>query len=141
MISPQGSTMAPIDLCDQVIAGPSHEDRLAVMERFKASRAHLSRQWPTMPSFDWGPRKTLTDLRPRHLHMVEEYGFRRDYDRDALGDYFLANWCRLFGALRKSKALEVPSDQIRKRLMVSRLLDLIEMRRAEYAEERIARSF
>ena len=34
-----------------------------------------------------------------------------------------------------------PSDQFRKELMVSRLLDLIEMRRAEYAEERPARSF
>jgi hypothetical protein len=72
---------------------------------------------------------------PRHLHMVEEYGFRSDYDRDALGEYFLANWYRLFGPLRESKALEVPSDQIRKELMVSRLLDLIEMR-AEYATER-----
>jgi hypothetical protein len=61
---------------------------------------------------------------------------RRDYDRNALGEYFLANWYRLFGPLRKSKALEVPSDQFRKELMVSRLLDLIEGRRAEYAEER-----
>jgi hypothetical protein len=68
----------------------------------------------------------LTELRPRHLHMVEEYGFRREYDRDALGEYFLVNWYRLFGALRRSKALEVPSDQFRKELMVSRLLDLIE---------------
>jgi len=131
MISPH-----PIDLCDQLIAAPSHEDRLAVMERFKASRAHLPRQRPTMPTFDWGPRKTLTELRPRHLHMVEEYGFRRDYDRDALREYFLANWYRLFGALRKSKKLEVPSDSLRKEIMVSRLLDLIEMRRAEYAAER-----
>jgi hypothetical protein len=136
MISPQGSTMTPIDLCGQVIAAPSHEDHLAVMERFKASRAHLPRQWPTMPAFDWGPRRALTELRPRHLHMVEEYGFRRDYDRNALGDYFLANWSRLFGPLRRSKAREVPSDSLRKAIMVSRLLDLIEMRRGEYAEER-----
>jgi hypothetical protein len=82
--------MTPIDLCDQVIAAPSHEDRLAVMERFKATRAHLPREWPTMPTFDWGPRKALTELRPRHLHMVEGCGFRREYDRDALGKYFLA---------------------------------------------------
>jgi hypothetical protein len=58
-ISPKGSTTTPID-------------------------AHLPRQRPTMPAFDWGPRKALTELRPRHLHMVEEHGFRRDYDRDAL---------------------------------------------------------
>lgn len=141
MISPQGSTMASIDLCDQVIVATSHEDRISVMEHFKASRAHLPRQRPQMPTFDWGPRKALTELRPRHLHMVEEYGLRRDYDRDALSEYFLANWNRLFGTLRKSKAREVPSDQFRKGLMVSRLLDLIEMRRAEYADERAARSF
>jgi hypothetical protein len=66
--------MTPIDLCDQLIAAPSREDRLAIMERFTASRAHLPRQRPTMSSFDWGPRKTLTELRLRHLHMVEEYG-------------------------------------------------------------------
>jgi hypothetical protein len=68
--------------------------------------------------------------------MVEQYGFRREYDRNALGEYFLANWYALFGALRKSKAREVPSDQFRKGLMVSRLLDLIEGRRDEYADER-----
>jgi hypothetical protein len=141
MITPQGSAMTSINRCDLLIATPLHEDRMAVMERFKATRAHLPRHRPTMPSFDWGPRTALTELRPRHLHMVEEYGFRRDYDRNALGDYFTVNWHRLFGAVRKSKALEVPSDQFRKELMVSRLLDLIEMRRAEYADERAARSF
>jgi hypothetical protein len=34
--------------------------------------------------------------------------------------------------------MEVPSDQLRKELMISRLLDLIEMRRSEYADERSA---
>jgi hypothetical protein len=63
---------------------------------------------------------------------------RREYDRDSLREYFLANWHRLFGALRKSKALEVPSDQLRKELMVSRLLDLIE---GEYAQERAVHHF
>lgn len=94
-----------------------------------------------MLPFDWRPRKSLTELRPRHLHMVEEHGIEETYDRDALGEYFLANWFRLFGPLRRSKAHEVPSDQLRKRLMISRLLDLIEMRRAEYAAEKAARSF
>jgi hypothetical protein len=41
--------------------------------------------------------------------------------------------------LRRSKALEVPSDRLRKILMVDRLLDLIEGRRAEYAAEAAAR--
>jgi hypothetical protein len=56
-MTPLGSTMTPIDLCDQLIAAPSPEDRLAVLERFKTSRAHLPRQRPTMPTFDWRPRK------------------------------------------------------------------------------------
>ena len=94
-----------------------------------------------MPAFDWRPRKSLNELRPRHLHMVEEYGIAETYDRDALADHFMANWYRLFGPLRRSKAREVPSDQIRKGLMISRLLDLVEMRRSEYAAERAARSF
>jgi hypothetical protein len=116
MISLLGSTMPPID-------------------------AHLPRHRPTMPAFDWGPRKALTELRPRHLHMVEEHGFEEHgYDRDALGQYFLANWYRLFGSLRKSKALEVPSDGLRKEIIVVRLLDLIEMRRAEYADDRSGKS-
>jgi hypothetical protein len=119
MISPQGSTMTRIDLCDQLFAARSHEDR------------------PAMPSFNFGPRTELTELRPRHLLMVEEYGFDvHGFDRNALGDYFLANWYRMFGPLRRSNALEVPSDSQRKEIMVSRLPDLIEMRRAEYAAER-----
>jgi hypothetical protein len=80
------------------------------------------------------------ELRPRHLLMVEEYGVAETYNRDELGQYFLTNWNRLFGTLRRSKALEVPSDQLRKEIMISRLLDLIEMRGAEYADERSARS-
>jgi hypothetical protein len=91
---------------------------------------------PKMPPFNFGQRTSLTELRPRHLLMVEEYGHQLEYDRNALREYFTVNWYRLFGPLRKSKAREVPSDQLRKELMVSRLLDLIEMRRDEYAAER-----
>jgi hypothetical protein len=42
----------------------------------------------------------------RHLHMVEEHGDKHGYDRKALGDYFLKNYNRLFGSIRKSKALD-----------------------------------
>jgi hypothetical protein len=88
-----------------------------------------------METIGW-PREHFTQFRDRHLLMVEEYGFRPDYNRDELQKYFLTSWNRLFGTLRKSKALEVPSDQFRKEIMVERLLRLIEMRRAEYADER-----
>jgi hypothetical protein len=38
-----------------------------------------------------GARKALTKLRPRHLHTVEEHGIAETYDRDASGEFFLAN--------------------------------------------------
>jgi hypothetical protein len=92
-----------------------------------------------MPAFNFGKRTELRELRPRHLLMVEEYGIAPTYDRAELGEHFLTHWNRLFGTLRRSKALEVPSDRLRKILMVDRLLDLIEGRRAEYAAEAAAR--
>jgi hypothetical protein len=111
------------------------ESAAIVLGRFLRSRSHLPRPRPAMPTFNFGPRKELTELRPRHLHMVEEYGIAETYDRVELGQYFLTNWNRLFGTLRRSKALEVPSDLGRKERMISRLLDLIEMRRDEYHNE------
>src|SRR5437879_5214125 len=92
-----------------------------------------------MPTFNFGKRTELRELRPRHLHMVEKHGVAPTYNRAALGEYFLLNWNRLFGTLRKSRAMEVPSDALRRELMICRLLDLIEGRRAEYAAERTAR--
>jgi hypothetical protein len=105
------------------------------LRRFVRARANRPKQRPKMKTFNM-PREHFMQLRDRHLHMVEEYGFQREYDRDELRKYFLANYQRLFGMLRKSKALEVPSDQLRKELMIEQLLELIEMRRAEYADER-----
>ena len=106
------------------------------LRRFTRARSKTVKPRPKMQTFNFGGRKHLMELRPRHLLMVEEYGFGPDYDRAELRTYFLTNWNRLFGTIRKSKALEVPSDQLRKELMVEQVLELIEMRRAEYAEER-----
>jgi hypothetical protein len=97
----------------------------------------MTKPRPEMPPFNFGLRESLMELRPRHLLMVEEYGHTEvGYNRDALHDYFLLHWNRLFGTLRRSKAVEVPSDQLRKEVMIARLLDLIEGRQAEYREER-----
>jgi hypothetical protein len=111
------------------------EAGLMALRRFVRARSKQVKPRPEMETFNC-PREHFMQLRDRHLHMVEEYGFGPTYNRRELGEFFLANWNRLFGTLRKSKALEVSSDQIRKRLMIARLLDLIEMRRAEYADER-----
>jgi hypothetical protein len=125
--------MSLIEYVDALIAAPSSESRLEIMARRKAE----PRQYETMPTFERGPRKSIMDLRPAHLHMVEEHGFEKHgYDRNALGDYFMANYDKLFGSIRKSKAREVPNDRFRKERIVHRLLDLIEGRRQEYKNER-----
>jgi hypothetical protein len=122
-----------IEYIDALIAAPSSESRLEIMARRKAG----PRQWEDMPSMERGRRKSIMDLTIKHLLQVEENGFQKDgYDRNALGEYFLANYTRLFGPIRKSKAREVPSDQFRKERIVHRLLDLIEGRRQEYSNER-----
>jgi hypothetical protein len=123
-------------LDDAIIRGDDDAGLMA-LRRFVRARSKQVKPRPKMHTFNM-PRKHFMQLRDRHLHMVEEYGFQREYNRDELRKYFLANYQRLFGMLRKSKALEVPSDQLRKELMVEQLLELIEMRRAEYAEERAA---
>jgi hypothetical protein len=138
MAQPQPGSTNPhyLDLLDRLIAAPDSAARMEILARNKAERAHLPKHWPTMPTINFGPRETFDELRPRHLSFVEEFGFPREYDRDAVREYFLTNWYRLFGALRRSKALEVPSDQLRKEVMIARLLSLIELRRQEYKNER-----
>jgi hypothetical protein len=121
-------------LDDAISRGDDEAGRMA-LRRFARARSKQVKPRPKMHTFNM-PRESLMTLRDRHLHMVEEYGFGPDYNRDELRTYFLANWNRLFGTLRKSKALEVESDRLRKDLMIEQLLELIEMRRAEYADER-----
>jgi hypothetical protein len=116
-----------------LIAAPTDADRSAIMDQ----RAHLPKERSEMPPFNNGPRTSLMEVRPRMLLMVEEHGHTEvGYDRTALGDHFMTHWHRLFGSLRKNKASEVESDKLRKEVMISRLLNLIETRQAEYAEER-----
>jgi hypothetical protein len=116
------------------IGGDDVAAHMALRRFARARSKQVKPRLVVMETFN-RPRKHFTQLRDRHLRMVEEHGFGPDYNRDDLHDYFLANWNRLFGTLRRSKALEVNSDRLRKGLMISRLLDLIEMRRAEYADE------
>lgn len=88
---------------------------------------------PTMPTRNFGPRQSLTELRPRHLEWVEEIGIRPDYDRSEMYDYMMFHYDRMFGPLRRPRSKAVPSDTWRKGMMVSRLLSLIELRREEVA--------
>jgi hypothetical protein len=129
--------MIPSDLIAEINAAPTDEARSKIFQRLRAEREKLPpRPLPTMPLFNNGKRKEFTELRPKHLHMVEEYGFEEHgYDRSATREYFVENYDKLFGRLRR-KGQEVPSDDFRKYLMVFELMLLIDGRRAEYAMER-----
>jgi hypothetical protein len=123
-------------------------DLVEKLEAFLASPAEYLRNMPRvqrpppeMPSFR-RKREHFTQLRDRHLVWVEELGFSKEpFDRSYWHDYFMSNWNRLFPLLRRRKVDEVPSDQFRKSWMISELLDLVEMRRNEYAQERAAFKF
>jgi hypothetical protein len=74
-------------------------------------------------------------LRPRHLDKIEILAKRRHYHRADQHDFMLQNYDRLFGPLRVPKIKEVPSDELRKSLMLSALLDRVEARREEMLED------
>jgi hypothetical protein len=116
--------------------GDDEAARMA-LRRFARARSKQVKPRPVMETSNM-PRKHFMQLRDRHLHMVEEHGFGPTYNRRELGEFLPYELESAVGTLRKRKALEVESDRLRKSLMVGRLLDLIEMRRAEYADERAA---
>jgi hypothetical protein len=82
------------------------------------------------PRTTYPKRESLMELRPHHLTIVELLARRRHYVRFDQHRFMLENWNRIFGALRP-KAKSPPSDGLRKSLMISRLLDLVDARRAE----------
>jgi hypothetical protein len=92
---------------------------------------------PQMPPFD-RKRRSLMDLVPRHLDWIEKLADRPidgspgrpSYNRSDMLEFFVLNYDRYFGCLRGSKIKAVPSDELRKFLMVSTLLDLVDDRRA-----------
>jgi hypothetical protein len=75
-------------------------------------------------------RESVMELRPRHLDMVERLARRRHYERDSDYDFILDRWNSIFGPLRNGKP-DVPSDKLRKSIMLTRLLDTVDERRAE----------
>jgi hypothetical protein len=65
-------TMGFIAYLDALLAAPTDEARSEIFAQRKAERGPPER--PVMPTFNFGPRKSLPELRPRHLLLVEEYG-------------------------------------------------------------------
>jgi hypothetical protein len=105
---------------------------LIALRRFAKARSKQVKPRPKMPAFH-SPRTHLMQLNNRHLDVIRDYGCEETYDRRKVEAYFMANYNKLFGSIRRSKGKEVPSDELRKSLLISQLLDLIELRREENA--------
>jgi hypothetical protein len=104
----------------------------------KAIVADIKRRTPSvplkMPTID-RKRRDFNQLMPAHLAWVEEIGLMIAYDRSELHDFFMDNYDRLFPPLRRRKAdRDVPADELRRHFMISRLLDLCELRRSEISD-------
>jgi hypothetical protein len=55
---------------------------------------------------------------------------------DELREMFTSNYHKVFGRFRRRGDPEVPSDSLKKNILVERLVGLIDQRRREYAVER-----
>jgi hypothetical protein len=67
------------------------------------------------------------------LSVVSSEEPRASRNRRVVEAHFMANYRKLFGSIPRSKAKEVPSDELRKSLLITQLLNLIELRREENA--------
>ena len=80
-------------------------------------------------------RASLMALRHSHLEKVDHIARRANFDRAIMHEFLLENYDRLFGPLRWPKAKQVPSDELRKSLMILNLLDLVQARRDEIEDD------
>ena len=113
------------------LARQTGDDTDLIFRRYIRAKAFEPKKRPKMPAFHT-PRTHLMQLNNRHLDVIRDYGCEDIYDRREVETYFMANYNKLFGSIR-SKAKEVPSDEIRRSLLVTQLLNLIELRREENA--------
>jgi hypothetical protein len=70
-------------------------------------------------------------LRPHHLATVEHIAKRKHYHRSSQHAFMMENWNTIFGGDLRIKSKRVPSDELRKSLMLCSLLDLVDKRREE----------
>jgi hypothetical protein len=80
-------------------------------------------------------RTSLMQLRPRHLATVEHIAKRKHYNSIDQHDFMLENYNRIFGAPLRPASKAVPSDELRKSLMIFRLLSMVQERRDEIEED------
>ena len=118
---------------DQIdMARKTGDDTELIFRRYIRAKSKEPKKRPKMPPFN-SPRTHLMQLNNKHLDMIRDYGAADTFDRGEVGAYFISNYRKLFGSIRRSKAKEVPSDRLRESFLVSQLLDLIDLRREENA--------
>jgi hypothetical protein len=120
---------------DDAISRGDDEACSMALRRFVRARSKQVKPRPKMPN-PGQKRASLMELRPRHLATAEHIARRKHYDRKSQHEFMCEHYNSIFGGGLRPKSEAVPSDELRKSLMVSGLLDIVEMRRAEYAEER-----
>jgi hypothetical protein len=131
--------LAIAQLTDALRGATDQAGRLQALRDYGAAPKQLRRHEKTNSEFyaeidasEGRKRKSLTELRHRHLEKIDRIARRADYDRADYQEYLVENYDRLFGALRGSKAKEVPADQFRKWWMVGLLLDRVDARRSYF---------
>jgi hypothetical protein len=107
-------------LTDALRAAPDQAGGLQALRDYGAAPKPTKRPitnaefYKELDASEGAKRTSLTELRYRHLEKIDRIARRADYDREEYQEYLVENYDRLFGALRGSKAKEVPSDQFRK---------------------------
>lgn len=120
-------------LDDAMSRGDDEAGRMA-LRRFSRARSKQIKPRPVMPHPD-KKRASLMELRPRHLATAEHIARRKHYDRRSQHEFMMLKWNSIFGGGLRSKAKTVPSDELRKSLMVSGILDIVEMRREQLTHQ------
>jgi hypothetical protein len=120
-------------LDDAIGRGDDEAGRMA-LRRFARARSKQVKPRPVMPTPD-KKRASLMELRPRHLVTAEHIAGRKHYDRKSQHEFLCEHYNQIFGGGLRSKAKTVPSDDLRKSLMVSGLLDLVDEMRREMTSQ------
>jgi hypothetical protein len=80
-------------------------------------------------------RREFAALTQDHIAWIPEIALMRDYDRAKVHAWMIEHYSELFPPLRwRVKERDVPADDFRRSMMISRLLDEAEQRRAETPE-------
>jgi hypothetical protein len=132
------------NLTDNLRAANDQTEVWQVMKSFIAARAAQPKPTPgyaqinvefyeELDASKKAKRTSLTQLRHRHLDQIDRVARRPHYDRESYQEYWLENYDRLFGPLRRPRSKETPFDiSWRKPLMIGLLLDKVEERRAYF---------